>query len=704
MIRRRWVTWALAVTLGCSPPLPEPLPVPDAGPLPCTTCAVSCPQGFIALDAGAGCVALLPATECPAGSMPVLGSTACKPVGVRACAPGFITDSSGWGCRDVIPATPCVGATREKLGSTTCVPVSDCAAPFPPAGATLFVSAQYTAAQLDATHFNNIHAAVAAADAGVIIAIDDGTYGGTLGLPRPVSLVGRCAERVVLVSDGGATIGLRLVDIQGAAVRNLTLKGFAAGIAIFGGSAELSGLVLEDNTIAGLLVSNAGASVRLTDSVIRRTRARPTDRQAVGAYVQRAGTLTLDEVALSDNEFAGIVATGPDAGVVVRRAVIRDTFPLAQGPVAGTFGVGAYVADGAWMELEESAVLNNTTEGVLVARAGTRPGSAVLRRCTVRDTKKNPATDNAARGIEAGKGASLVVDGCTAMGNAEHEILVTDGASAVITNTTTVGSADLGAPSGTGLLVGGDAGVVATSLAIVRPRAVGIGLEVNGALRLEDSLLTDPVLSTVLGSTAEASGFGISAKSLGALTMSGSVVRRAAGVGILLSTASATITRTLVLDTQSRRLAGGRSVSVQDGSTFTAVRSAFIGSHETGIATFDPGSRASLTDSSIEATQPNGFGDFGIGVLATTGSTFELSACTVTGNKSIGIAASSAAVALRASFVSSNQAGIYAQEGVTIFTGDTVDLKPNGLSVSNDTRFVGNGVVSGLGAVPLPSK
>ena len=701
MLCRQWVVSCLAFTVACS--APTTLPVEDSG-IPCTTCNITCPPGFSALDGGAGCFAVRPLGECDAGTAPSLGSTACLPVGVRSCAAGFVTDSSGWGCRDVISATPCTGATREKLGSTTCVPVSDCNAVFPPAGATMFVSPQFTAAQLDATHHNTIKAAVLVADAGAIIAIDEGTYVGTIVPQRSMSLVGRCAEKViVVVPDGGTNIGVLLVDLT-SVVKNLTLKGFPGGLAVYGGSAELSGLVIEASTIGGVIVSNPGTTVTMRDSAVRGTRARPTDRQAVGAIVQKASRLTLEEVAFSDNEFAGVVATNPDAGIVLRRSVVRGGFPIGQGPVAGTFGVGVYSVDGAWLEVEESAVLDNTTEGVLVARGGTRPGSLAIRRSTVRDTRPNPATENFARGIEAGKGASLLVEGCTVMGNREHEILVTEGANAVLTDTTTVGSPDPTQPSGTGMLVGYDAGVVATSLAFVRPHAVGIAIETNGALRLEDSLITDPVLAVTPGSTLGPQAFGISQKTGGALTMVRGAVRRAQGVGILLSTATASLNGALVLDTQTRYLESGRAISVQDGSTFTAMRSAFVGSHEAGIITFDLKSFASLNQSSVEATQPDGHGDFGIGVLATTGSTLEVNACTLTGNRSIGIAASAAGAVVRGSYISFNQTGLHAQDGVSIFNGETVELRADGLSVTNDTRFIGNSVLSGLGSVPLPSK
>lgn len=73
------------------------------------------------------------------------------------------------------PAVACTGATRERLGDAACVPVGDCNAPFPPAGA-LLVDDDFTAAQIDATHFRSVGAALAAAPAGGVVAVDAGRY------------------------------------------------------------------------------------------------------------------------------------------------------------------------------------------------------------------------------------------------------------------------------------------------------------------------------------------------------------------------------------------------------------------------------------------------------------------------------------------------------------------------------------------------
>lgn len=699
----RHLRCAVGLSLLAAACAPKPAGPEDAG-AECADCAVVCPAGFAALDGGAGCGALLPATECAAGTQPTLGSTDCSPVGVRACPAGFATDESGWGCREVVSPTPCTGATREQLGLAACAAVSDCAAAFPPAGATLFVSAQFDAGQLDSTHFSTLAAAVAAADAGAVIAVDEGTYAGIVAPKVPLTLLGRCAQKVVLTAGASPSNGLQLVNLTGSVARNLTVRGFEGGIAVFGGSAELSGLVIEDNTISGLTVSNAGTQVTLRDSVIRGTRARPADRQAVGAYVQKQGTLLLEDVALSDNEFAAAVATSPDAGLTLRRSVARDSFPLAQGPAVGTFGVGAYVANGANLTVEDSALFHNTTQGVVAGLGGSRPGAATLRGSTVRDTRANPAVENRARGVEASKGATLVVEGCTVSGNREYELFVTEGSRARLSNTTTVGAAAASASAGPGLVVSADSEVEATSLAFVRPHVMGVAVEENARLRLTDSLVTDVVLTPYAGSTGGASGVGIGEKTGGSLVLVRAVVRRAVGVGVLVSNATAALEQTLVQDTLPQADLEGRAVSVQDQATFTATRSAFLGSHETGLAAFDPGTKATLTGCSVEGTHFDAFGRFGYGVIALTGASVEMSGCTVTGSQAIGVASGVGSMAIRGSFISQNPVGLHAQEGVTVVTADAVSLAPNVLAVSTDTRFVGNATRIGSGEVPLPAK
>ena len=153
-----------------------------------------CADGFAPLDGGAGCAPVITTQTCKPGTRATIASATCVPVGVVTCPAGFARDATGWGCDAVLPPTACAigSGTRERLGTTTCVAVSDCNAAFPPAGASIFVDAALTDAQLDATHFRTIADAVAAAPAGATIAIESGTYVEKVVLAhRKVSLVGR---------------------------------------------------------------------------------------------------------------------------------------------------------------------------------------------------------------------------------------------------------------------------------------------------------------------------------------------------------------------------------------------------------------------------------------------------------------------------------------------------------------------------------
>src|SRR5205085_374296 len=113
-------------------------------------------------------------------------------------------DASGWGCVDY-KSVGCDGATRESAASADCVPVGNCDAPFPPAGA-IVVDDSFTDAQVDATHFKTISAAIDAATAGATVAIESGTYAEEIKIGKSLKLVGRCAEKVVITPGAfGAT-------------------------------------------------------------------------------------------------------------------------------------------------------------------------------------------------------------------------------------------------------------------------------------------------------------------------------------------------------------------------------------------------------------------------------------------------------------------------------------------------------------------
>lgn len=135
----------------------------------------------------------------------MLGSADCQALGPGPYPGWSSPDPGGWGCRETLPSADCAGSESEVLGSSLCLPVGSCDRPFPPPEATHFVDDGYP--QPDSTHFTSIGAALAAAPAGAVIAIESGTYPESLLVQRQVRLVGRCPEQVKVVGSGGPAAG-----------------------------------------------------------------------------------------------------------------------------------------------------------------------------------------------------------------------------------------------------------------------------------------------------------------------------------------------------------------------------------------------------------------------------------------------------------------------------------------------------------------
>ena len=222
---------------------------------------------------------------CATGTMPKLPEAACVPVGTTACAAGFETDPTGWGCAAVVPAKPCGRDTRARLGDRACVAVDDCAAPFPPAGATL----------VTATGAMTLAAAVDAAPPGATIAIDEGAYELAAVLKKDLTIVGRCASRVKLHSSKGAVL---LVG-NGANVEARSVSMSApldsAVYAIEKGHAVLSRVVIAES-LSGVGASRLG-TVRVTSSLVLGNIPAVNDPAlgGSGAFGIRGGVVTLED-------------------------------------------------------------------------------------------------------------------------------------------------------------------------------------------------------------------------------------------------------------------------------------------------------------------------------------------------------------------------------------------------------------------------
>lgn len=694
---RTWILVVAAALAGCGDSAEAAPATPvDPGVAPTEK---PCSDGFDVMAGEAGCTPILAPSTCAPGTRAAVGTTACVPVGTTVCAPGFKGDASGWGCDAILAPTACASGsgTRERIGVEGCVPVSDCSAPFPPAGATIMVDAAYAPAQLDASHFKTIGEAVAAAPAGATIAVEAGTYLEKIALKkRAVSITGRCAEKVIVKqTDGviGPAIDIAVGDDLRA--KNLTFRGYRTALSIEGGRTKLDSVVIEDGLNAGIQAVNDGADVRLTNVVIRGMKVRSGAQQGFGLYATFGANVVIDDSVFSGNEFVNVAATKLGTKVVMSRSVVRDGMPF--GPAAA-LGMGVYVGESGSAVIEESALVDNSADGLDVYATPGDSSTGVLRRSVVRGTKIAPGS-GVGRGIEV-TGSHLTIEQSTIRGSAQVEVIATTSAILDITDSTLLGSPSKSTRDRGALgLVTEAATTKARSLAIVASRA-GVVVQGTGRLEMDSSLILGTRASAVVYEDSQWVGLGIAVESKASLLLTKSTIQDTHTMGVLV-TGKAELEGSLIRGTRGGLDGvGGRALSLQNGGSATIARSSFVDNAETGILAL-AGSSLAMSGSTIHDTRLDAEGKYGIGLLLADDALATVVGCTVTGSQGVGLAVAAAGASVRRSTISRNAIGVHTQGGTTLMEGDP-DGDPRVLLISKDTRFVENATRVGSGVVPLP--
>jgi hypothetical protein len=665
-----------------------------------------CASGFRALEGGAGCEPILPSAACAPGTRAQIGEEACVPVGVTSCASGFAPHASGWGCDVVLPASACSEGTRERLGATSCAPVTDCATAFPPAAATLFVDENYTAGDLDETHFVTIAEALSVARDGSVIAIETGIYAEKVVPTASVTLIGRCSSQVEITSPDGEGSGL--VVTKGKVVaKNLTLRGFRGGVAAFGGEVELEGIVVDGSVISGVAASGAGTVVGMSNVVVRGTRVLAGSNQAFGVVAQSGASVTVRDAVLADNDFANVVSTGKGSSVTLSRSVVRDGRSPDTGAFANSFGVGIYVSNGGSLAAEEIAILDNVSNALVVTK-GTATGAAAsgtLRRSVVRGTRYDPVLEQA-RGVEVGRSSTLLVEETTLYDNRSVDVLVREGGIGDVRAVTTIGPRPTRGASeaGAGLLVSESAKATVRSMAIVSSLGVGLQVQDEAELEMNESLVLAPEPLPRRDERGFEYGFGVSVRTGSSLTMARSTIDGARTVGLLAGGGRATLDSVLVTRTRaSTSRESGRGISAQDGAAFEITRSAVVDNLEAGILVIDGNASLLLRDSTVGGTRLDADGRFGIGLLLAGGVAATLEGTTITGSEGIGLAASGSGCFVGRSFVSRNAVAVHVQDGAALIEADRPSDDPLDVVLTKDTKLIENSTRVGAGVVPLPS-
>jgi hypothetical protein len=729
----------------------------DGGLLPVGS-SRDCPAGFVAR--GAVCDAVLPADKCPAGTMPVIGSTTCAKVGHITCGPGLTPEPSGWGCTEVMPATRCTGATMEVLGSPLCQNIGDCNAPFPPANATLFVGFD---AGLDATHFATLTDALAAAPDGGVIALEAGSYFEELTVTRSVSVIGRCAQKVLLQSPAGPQVpGF---DIKGGDVTlsGMTLTQYFNGILVRpDAGVHIDHCVLSQNEITG--INATGAALDLSDTVIRESlRDSSTGDWGIGLEATGGSTVKAHRISISHNIKAGIDVEDKGTQVVLDAVVVRDTLA----GVGGKNGDGIVAFDGPVVTMTGSAIVNNVEAGLSI-EGPTTLVTFTIDQSVIRDTQPRPVPGvdpmNPANkqwfgsNIEAQAKVSVTMTNTSLLRSAGESMLVfVAPAQATISDSTlysTLLNPDHYPQAGLLLQNGSQVSMLRSAIAEVQGASVqsqfgnhlsmvgcviadslatgtppfgqGMQVEYDGGVVLSGSAITGSdgvgillggkstlnVDTTVIGWGGQfpdgGQGRGIDAIGGSTLVMSTSAVVQSGDVGVIVAEPGtfAQITGSVVRDSKgSANGLAGRGINVQQSGTLALSDSLVANNHDVGLLVGNVGSSAVVDHSVITNTLPRAFdGHFGVGVLSLVSGRVDLKSTEVSQSGAIAIAVDNAAATVSACTIANNPVALQVQDGSMLQEVQSIPMTvgPTDVLVTDDTVFSNNATRVGTGSVPLP--
>lgn len=642
----------------------------------------ACAEGMVSVDDGRGCDAVLPAADCPAGTMPRLGSTACHPVGWTTCPPGFVVESSGWGCRAVRPEQPCTGATMQVLGATQCQPVGDCAAPFPPAEATLFVDDSFTTAQLDATHFRTVGAALTSAAAGAVIAVAAGGYSESLTFTRPARVMGQCAASVRLEGPGNGP-GLLADGVTGVSVEGLTVTGFVWGaVAVNGGQLTLRQVVFDANRKVGVISDHA--TVSLTDSVVRRT-VPHLGTPGVGVVAEE-GTVTIIGSELTSNTEVELVVGGAAGQATV-------TGSLVHAPVVGAtagFSRLIHAERGARVQVERSEGSDAVGTAVLIRGSRLNLSESVLRRVMPNVDGIAAAAvvlSEGARG-EVRRSAIADVRGIGLDATATTSLLVED---------STVQRSTLPPMRFSSGIQASRASLEVRRSAFVDNVVTGLHVTNGTQAFIEDSIFRGSV------ATPDFDGRGLNAEQSELLLVSSASVANG-GLGLAVFGGRSTISGSVVLETGPVvGFSGGTGMIFSNDADALIDASAVSGSPEVGIGVF--GSRVSVTRSVVRDGKLTYFGRYGDDVVALEGALLELVDTDLRTAKGLGLACSRSSARVHGGAFVGNNVALGAQDGSTVMVlaqppPVEADLQ---VIISERTVFLDNVAKLAASSVLLPS-
>lgn len=624
------------------------------------------------------------AASCAPGTRPSVGTTECIAVGTKGCPAGFVPDASGWGCRDVQPAAACEGSTRESLGNTACIPVGDCDAAFPPAGATMFVDAAYTDAQIDATHVRTITEGVNRAARGATVAVAKGTYTESVKVRQPVTIAGRCARDVILTSpSGGTTAGIE-AGAKDVVVRGMTLRGHRGGVVtVLEGSATVEACIAERGVLAGLVASTGTLTVkasRVVDTV--------PDKGGVGGVgiLIHKGKAIVVDTSIVRSVGGGVGAVFKEASARIERSIIRDT--KADEETGG--GAGVATEDGAQVEIIESVIAGARSHGVEITPSCT----ATITRSVVRDITANLGGDHGHAVIVGGGGQVTIEDSSFRDSVGANVLAVEPKAKLTIKN-----SVVFGTDKGPGIAASAGGAVDVEDTAIVGVREFGIiAQDANSRASVKRSL----VQAVTTPKDDDRAGFGAGSILGGTLEMDDSAIVSVVNVGVLGGGRSiGKLTNVVVRGTKANAAGDfGRAIQATATAQITVDHSILVDQEESGIVSGEEGTAVIVTGTVISGSGKKS--KLGHGVVGVQSGRIAIAQSLLRENGGAALAFSGATARISDVLVTKNMVGLFVRNAELREVEALPDAEAIGEVLVHNGTFVDNTTRLAADELPLP--
>jgi len=436
---------------------------------------------------------------------------------------------------------------------------------------------------------------VAAAPAGATIALAVGVHRFDLRPAKDVVFRGACASGTTLAGTTGAWSALVVPTGRSVELQDLAVTADRRAIVVErGGSLRLEGVALRAAREVGV-DCYGGALVVERSFVTGVTPAEGQSQGGTGIYVQNGGVATVRHSLVAGNHEVGVGVAG--ATLTLEDTVLADT---STGSNAVRQGVAILANDGANATIRRVIVERPAGWGLYVQGSLARVTAEDL---VVADPRGTPAGEFGL-GIEVADGARFEASRVYVHGTRELGVVATRGARASLVDATIRGVGVRASDEQLGhALFAYAGGRIDASHAVVRD-ASRVAVQVaspTSSIALQDV----EILETKSTPSTKAQGRGVSIADGATASMARVRVQDARDLGVIVEGGAMLTAEDLtVLDVVEEldRGLGGRGISVQQGSRFTADRVLVERATEVA-AVFTSSSRVEVRDLALRATR-----------------------------------------------------------------------------------------------------